>query len=259
MLVATTHVCALPADIAVISEVPSHFDRVVPEVQMDSGSLVDGKVNATPNLIEPYRISSGVAQMVPALPLMVLGMPKTGTSSLSAFSCGGLHSMHQMYHGRPVAQCIQENVLKGAPAMSGCGARSFDAFTQLDADGTGGQICYYPQAHDLEAIHKEFPEATFILNTRPVEHWLDSVNAWGDLRTRLTHCNLPDCPSGTGVKDEEMIQWYTHQLRRVRSFVETHPSHLLVEVDIEDLAAGQVLNKAFGIHSRVMLGEPQCR
>ena len=51
------------------------------------------------------------------------------------------------------------------------------------------------------------------------------------------------------IKDEERIQWYTHQLHRVRSFVETHLSHLLVKVDIEDSVAGKVLNKALVRHS----------
>jgi len=117
-------------------------------------------------------------------------------------------------------------------------------------------LCSYPQITHLEEIHAAYPNATFILNLRPVDNWIKSISKWsgdkrrtkgGYLRQVLTQCDLPDFPSGVGKTDEEMEAFYSGHSRRIRDFVREHPSHALVEVDIEAEDAGQILQNSFGV------------
>lgn len=48
--------------------------------------------------------------------------------------------------------------------------------------------CYLPQIFALEHIHKEHPEAIFILNMRDIVSWTKSVRNWSDLALRLENC-----------------------------------------------------------------------
>ena len=117
-------------------------------------------------------------------------------------------------------------------------------------------LCSYPQITRLEEIHEAYPNATFILNLRPVDNWIKSISKWsgdkrrtkgGYLRQVLTQCDLPGFPSGMGETDEEMEDFYNGHSRRIRDFVKDYPSHALVEVDIEAEDAGQILQESFGV------------
>eukprot|EP00957_Ditylum_brightwellii_P152063 11578227-Ditylum_brightwellii.AAC.1 len=61
---------------------------------------------------------------------------------------------------------------------------------------------------------------------------------------RLAQCK-PFGPKS--ASQEDLIAWHQDQIQRVRQFVLDHPSHALIEVDIEDVAAGQRMSQAFGI------------
>ena len=117
-------------------------------------------------------------------------------------------------------------------------------------------LCSYPQITHLDEIHEAYPNATFILNLRPVDNWIKSISKWsgdkrrtkgGYLRQVLTRCDLPGFPSGIGKTDEEMEEFYNGHSKRIRDFVKDHPSHALVEVDIEAEDAGQILQASFGV------------
>ena len=100
----------------------------------------------------------------------------------------------------------------------------------------------------VNEIHQHFRNATWILNLRNPRAWLNSVDRSKDLRQRfIDHRALPDFPAGKGEKDEEMIEFYELQAQRIRDFVKEHPSHTLVEVQIDSPEAGQVMEDAFGI------------
>ena len=74
-------------------------------------------------------------------------------------------------------------VTDGARALrSACG--NYDVFAQIDFEPY--HACMFPQVYFLETLLHYLPNACFILNTRPTEHWLTSVSHWGDMMKRLT-------------------------------------------------------------------------
>jgi hypothetical protein len=131
----------------------------------------------------------------------------------------------------------------------------FHLYAELDANSGNGVIL--PQYKYLQQIYEAHPSATWILNIRDPVKWLSSVDRWRGLRQRFIWSNhKPDLPSQgrrksrqkpTGEKDEDMIQFYHKQAKRVRDFVRDHPSLHLVEVRIDEPDAGQIMEEAFGI------------
>ena len=100
----------------------------------------------------------------------------------------------------------------------------------------------------MEALHEIdafYPNATFILNLRPIHNWLRSVNNWNDMRERIVRCNISSLPQGVGLFDDELVRWYEEHVVMIKTFVQEHASHRLVTVDIESDNAGKVLH-AFG-------------
>ena len=64
-------------------------------------------------------------------------------------------------------------------------------------------------------------------------------------------CDLgTDLRPGVGETDEELTKFYLGHSERIRNFVRDHPSHALVEVDIEDGRAGEIMQNAFGINKQ---------
>jgi hypothetical protein len=185
------------------------------------------------------------------LPIFVVGMPKSGTTSIAAyFRCIGLTVSHEYCHKPNNAKimcgsCIQQNIKDGFPALHECGR--YEVFTQLDANRPETNECYYPQRSALSAISKAYPRATFVLNLRPVEQWVQSVNHWSNLRQRLANCSMRGFPNGVSRGDKGLRTLYESQTDIVRSFVKTHQSHKLVEVEIENPNIGNFLCAAFNI------------
>lgn len=196
-------------------------------------------------------------------PIIVLGMPKAGTSTIAEyFECGNVKTSH--YHCKEetyCGDCISRNMKLGSPPFSNCG--EFDVYAQIEFEGepmwltTGrgleeGEKCYFPQVEALDAIHAEFPRATFILNHRQkIDDWINSVNNHHDLRLRFGECDIPGLPAGAGAAgpegDAQLRAFVASHVDRVRQFVKSHPSHKLVEVVIEDPSAGTRMEREFGV------------
>jgi len=72
-----------------------------------------------------------------------------------------------------------------------------------------------PQHHYLPQIHEQYPNATFILNTRPVPEWVESVLKWGGGRKSST-------------LTEELIHefWFQDRFRNFTTFVGPHKEWL---------------------------------
>jgi len=122
----------------------------------------------------------------------------------------------------------------------------------LDFDGPGPRI-FFPQHFYLREIHQEYPNATWILNHRPIENWMKSVMAWGDdLAQQFANeyymkNELGRLPSNDMEMKEFLETIYIQHHNLIREFVRDHPTHALVEVNITDQAAGEVLAEAFGL------------
>lgn len=220
----------------------------------------------TPNITQIEQPRPGTYQFVPLqpselkvqTPIIVMGMMKAGTTSIySFFRCGLDPKSSKLSHydcrpGRNPKKIIMScgrrmrTNLKTRRVEAFNSMDDFHLYSELDAMERFGMTL--PQYSFLQQIYDNFPNATWILNTRDAQKWLHSVDRWRDLRQRFIDMHLwPHFRRGLGTKDEEMIEFYNHQAQRVRDFVKEHPSIHFVEVKIDDDGAGQVMEDATGI------------
>jgi hypothetical protein len=117
---------------------------------------------------------------------------------------------------------------------------------------------FFPQYFNIKEIHDHYPNATFILNTRPFDSWINSVQDWDDdldwqfvneffQRGALEY--LPKDRRNHTEMAEIMRVIYDRHHEKVRQFVKDHPSHTLVEVPILHPNASEILGQAFGLNS----------
>ncbi len=115
---------------------------------------------------------------------------------------------------------------------------------------------FFPQYFNLDDMHESYPNATFILNTRPFESWIKSVQSWGvgldwqfvnEFYHRGELDSLPNDKTNKTEMANIMRQIYDRHHERVKQFVIDHPSHTLIELPILDPNAGDILGKAFGL------------
>lgn len=149
----------------------------------------------------------------PSTPAIVMGFPKSGTSSmLEYFRCGGVSARHyECTESRPpkyCSECVYTSIEHGRPPLADCPS-NVSAWCQLDSTfapngpkrtfGTfnpethfevQGAACFWPQVHALPQFATAYPKATWILTQRPAEHWIKSVTNWNTLRTRMIRCNI---------------------------------------------------------------------
>jgi len=227
-------------------------------------------------------------------PIIVMGFPKGGTSSIfSFFQQQGLRSQHwycckEQHHplkGGPLlmADCLLNNLEKGNATniLNPCG--NFDVFGELngprkainhptlrkkkgyllddgsfDFDGPGERL-FFPQHFRIQELHDSYPYATWILNWRDFDPWIDSVMKWGSVELHYQFLNefymqgaIPSIPPSSNLTlvKEVMKKIYLEHFDLVRDFVREHPSHALVEVNITDKNASVVLAEAFGLNAK---------
>jgi hypothetical protein len=200
-------------------------------------------------------------------PILNLGMPKCGSTTLyEFFQCAGYNSTHQIVDD---TICMRDAVVHNAlPPLSTC-TPHVQAFLQMDANfplgfkkrvrrkhrpgfmaiTTKRDECFYPQISLLDEIHNEAPNATFILNFRPVQDWIRSVRNWFSLQHRMTLCHIPGLPRGVGREALDLMRWWCSHVLHVRKFVEQYPSHALIELDLyqSDTVNARIMSQLFQI------------
>jgi hypothetical protein len=169
-----------------------------------------------------------------ALPVLNLGMPKCGSTTLQEFfRCAGFRSLH----GQNGA-CMEAAIREGRPPIAGCKRTRYkQVLTQLDVQIPPN--CWFPQISFLDEIHQEEPNATFVLNFRPVNDWIHSARHWYGMADRW---GKPDCitkipglvKEGNTLTDQEIRNWWCGHVKHVREFVEQYPTHKLIELDLYD-------------------------
>jgi Sulfotransferase domain len=199
--------------------------------------------------------------------IILVGMPKSGTTTVGAFfkqskrysvcdftcplpvvndpSSGnqtdGKTNDRKKFKRQSIGLCMASAKRLKLPLIKTCG--DYDMYGQLDYPMPQNNRCQLPQITLLQDFHKEHPDATFILNLRNVSHWASSVRRWTDLRKRLPKCAFgPDNESPRSLK-----KWYYLHVQRIRHFVAMHPSHALVEIDVEHEDTGGRMAAIFGI------------
>lgn len=136
----------------------------------------------------------------------------------------------------------------------------YTVYAEFDMFGPEVDSCFYPQHSHLHLLHRAYPTATWILNTRNATDWAHSVQQWrgtgddphGELWENLIACDLPPAlPPGVGGTTAELVRFFESHTARVQAFVSeysngTTPPHL-VQVAIDQPNAGVILERAFGI------------
>jgi hypothetical protein len=189
-----------------------------------------------------------------------------------------------------MSRCILENIIEGNPILDGCG--DFEVYSEINGprrlkgfenpeyndrnlldDGTLESMqqsmrhprILLPQHHYLDRIHEQYPNATFLLNLRPVEQWVESVMKWPtglklELPTEFfaqhrqhngsssQYDERIHPPRGSSELPDMLRHIFDFHSQHVREFVKQHPSHTLIEVDITDDSAGTILADAFGLN-----------
>jgi hypothetical protein len=220
-----------------------------------------------PNLEETHDLANMMSDNsnLEALPkpIINLGMPKCGSTSLYAFFvCAGFKTSHYFcnandhargHGGERCGPCMNSHAKQGLPLLEGCG--NYDAHTQIDTEGT--DMCIFPQVSLLEQFHQEAPNATFILPFRDMDHWIRSLKNWKwkkshpTMNNVLKKCHIvPILPVGQGGNDMELRQFMCDHVTRVREFVKKYPSHKLIELNIEGSYTGQVLSSLFRVKEK---------
>mmetsp|Transcript_26896 Transcript_26896/g.42210 ORF Transcript_26896/g.42210 Transcript_26896/m.42210 type:complete len:282 (+) Transcript_26896:127-972(+) len=213
------------------------------------------EMTSIPDCMIP-RKSNFSLEIIPSLPYINMGMPKMGSSTLHTFwICGGLKASHYWcgkrdYLPNPCGPCMFSNVQRKKKIFDGCG--DFDAYTEMNY--VTHAPCIWPQAQYLNEIHDDKPDATFIIVFREIHSWISSLKRWREPDGTMLHQALgKKCGiSGTGVEltDKVIEDFFCRHVARVRNFVNTHPSHKLVEVQLEDKETAQRMEQIFRIDSK---------
>ena len=189
------------------------------------------------------------------LPVMNMGMPKCGSTTLyEFFKCSGFRATHWQKGTTDFeGLCMRDAANVGLPPIATCGP-DVQAFMQFDVEypfGTNGNFfgskkkrdeCFFPQLSLLEELHAEDPNATFVMNFRPIDDWIRSLANWApSMLKRFRLCHLPNLPRGfpQNMTDEQdvrdtMSQFFCSHVQHLRNFVKEHPSHALIELDLYD-------------------------
>jgi len=244
------------------------------DVILDNHDCFKPRMNETKSIATRARISENYE--IPSKPFLNLGMPKAGSTTLhDFFKCAGYTTSHWICPGAELPTeptfcglCMYNAVLEGKPPLKSCG--DTDAFMQMDITdlniSSSDRQCIFPQHELLEKIHAEAPNATFILPFRKIKPWLISILAWGD-KYNYDYLGWIDksCPYDgllggiidAAVKEDKtpnmvpgwrfgrLAQFVCNHVTKVRDFVEKHPSHILIEYELEDEDSGQYLLDIF--------------
>jgi hypothetical protein len=217
------------------------------------------------------------------LPIINVGYPKAGTSSIfSFFQQQGFRSQHwycsrgqvDPQRGGPflMADCMMENLkanytLHNRTMLHGCG--HFEVYSEINGprcgeekgclleDGTvdsknPGPRIFLPQHFNLQQLHDALPNSTWILNKRSVMDWIESVMKWDDLQHQFANEYYAQRQIDRLPRNETEMRWflktiYLEHNDLIRDFVRRNPGHALVEVNITDADAGMVLADSFGL------------
>lgn len=188
----------------------------------------------------------GAGQALP--PVFVVGLPKCGTTSLQhALESAGFGAVH-CYAPRPwgpspedrfIGPLMLKAVEQGRPPLALL-PTWVNAVTQMDCwwvnweERAPRAVAVFPQMAILEELDRAYPDAKFILNTRDVRRWLQSVNTYGRLREILIEADLPGLPRGVGMADSELESWFEEHSARVRRQFAGREGTSLLAVSLED-------------------------
>ena len=218
------------------------------EAETDEEDCLRARIDPTPQQRRLHGKSIPVN-----LPVINIGLPKMGTTSLqNFFACAGRSASHWTCGaGSYCSMCIRDSVRMGLPPFERCG--NYDAYLQIDGPRSkkrNSKLLYFPQIEMLDEIIRGYPNATYLLTFRSMDGWYRSLSDWGGpkrFRTSLSLKERMKRSNVTGLHDDadgtrDFAAFFCDHVKRVRDAV---PWERLVEIDIENDDAGIMLAETF--------------
>lgn len=257
-------------------------ERIVTEQRRNNNNNASGNDDTTRDnndndvtAAAALTVAAGIMAGEIGLPILNMGMPKSGSTTLRNFfrrvlgwnaSHYGVPSTEATAKAKAVGQEMMRAVADGAasPFAYVDPTGYYQAHTQMDYTGLASNI--FPQIQLLDEIHVAHPHATFVLLFRPVRDWVRSTQGWHKYPFRWANTGpgqdvpglvlTPEQRQARDVRGERIVltegqltDWWCHHVRHVRKFVETYPTHPLIELDLYDAdgTTTEVLTKLFGV------------
>lgn len=192
-------------------------------------------------------------------PIIVLSLPKSGTTSLHKFfACGGLRSYHTYGTYKRgtnfrIGQCIKYNYDHQRPLLQGCRPHYIQVYSDIGTihegktdDPAQRESCFYPSIQALEPLVQEYGRnATFVLSYR--DHWFEAVQRWRN--ASLVNRWKDDCPIFPNTTNaKEWQTFYQEHRQRIRDeFSNYGVLGRYFEFHLSDPTAGSQLESFFGI------------
>ena len=136
---------------------------------------------------------------------------------------------------------MYQNLATGKPIFSpprGNQRPIADAYCQLDKNFGSG---HYPQVALLDELHEVVPNATLVMNFRPLFDWFHSTRNWYGLFSRMIRFRLPGLVVDEDLqrslnknreKEVALARWWCGHVLHLREYVREYPSHAFVELDL---------------------------
>lgn len=198
-------------------------------------------------------------------PVFVTGLPKSGTTSTWKYFLCGLGSGKAAHQWAEVVQedsdkesdnngktekvrlgkCFQQNMKNNRPLLEGCG--DYHVWTDMGVIAPG--TCFYPSIHGgLEALYKDYPQATLLSVVRDTDSWVNSTTQFNSLWDRWI-ANKCDKFPGKGSTRYDYAKFYDWHTEMVRQFAKDHPSMTYIEVTLEGNDTGRILEEKTGVNA----------
>jgi len=158
--------------------------------------------------------------------IILIGLNRCGTTSLHRlFEGSGIPSLHwRDRNDRNLAQTMMANIALGMAPLAGFGdTRAFSDLSFVSRDVVIEGARFFPM------LHRAYPDAYFILNTRPKDNWLASRkrHAGGSYMARyMAATKVP----AEACEAEWSTQFDTHHAD-ARAYFRGNPN--FIEFDIE--------------------------
>ena len=180
-------------------------------------------------------------------PILVLSLPKSGTTSLyQYFTCGGVQAVHTFGVNATtnrryrLGTRLRKNFRHNRPLLHNTG-KHVQVYTDM-GEVSRNNSCFYPSLNALDRIAQDYPNATLIVSYRP--DWYDSIWKYQMLGKRWKKW-CPSFPNTTNLEDWD--NFYQQHRQRIRDLVQKYPPLHHLEFDLTDPTAGRQLQDFTGI------------
>jgi len=175
--------------------------------------------------------------------VFIVGMNKTATTSLHHFFEG--HDWPSVHYDRGrLAETMLRNALRGTRVLKGYDHR-FRVFADMVVNTSELRF----EANTLfPALHRDYPGAYFILNTRDEDAWVASRLANFSMRTKMKFVDLECRVSGLKTAEEAIAKWRSDRREfenRVERYFEGSPRFLKIDIERDDVP--RQLEKLLGV------------